>query len=67
MVTDRLFRRLRKLIRAEDTLAEAADRAGVDEKTVRKYRDSGPLRRRGSAGTPDGGTDPVKKFNSCRS
>ena len=29
MVTDRLFRRLRKLIQTEDTLAKAADKAGV--------------------------------------
>lgn len=43
MVTDRLFRRLRKLIQTEGTLAKAADRAGVDEKTARKYRDSDPL------------------------
>jgi len=43
MVTDRLFRRLRKLIQTEDTLAQAADKAGVDEKTARKYRDSDPL------------------------
>ena len=40
MVTDRMFRRLRKLIQAENTLAQAADKAGVDEKTARKYRDS---------------------------
>ena len=43
MVTDRLFRRLRKLIQTEDTLANAADKAGIDEKTARKYRDSGAL------------------------
>jgi hypothetical protein len=43
MVTDRLFRRLRKLIQIEDTLAQAADKAGVDEKTARKYRDSDAL------------------------
>src|SRR4051794_20683824 len=43
MVTDRLFRRLRKLIQTEDTLAQAADKAGVDEKTARKYRDSDTL------------------------
>ena len=43
MVTDRLFRRLRKLIQTEDTLAQAADKAGVDEKTARKYRDSDSL------------------------
>ena len=40
MVTDRLFRRLRKLLQTEDTLANAADKAGIDEKTARKYRDS---------------------------
>ena len=43
MVTDRLFRRLRKLIQTEGTLARAADKAGVDEKTARKYRDSDRL------------------------
>jgi hypothetical protein len=43
MVTDRQFRRLRKLIQSEDTLAQAADKAGVDEKTARKYRDSDAL------------------------
>jgi len=40
MVTDRLFRRLRKLLQTEDTLANAADKAGIDEKTARKYRDA---------------------------
>ena len=40
MVTDRQFRRLRKLLQTEDTLANAADRAELDEKTARKYRDS---------------------------
>ena len=40
MVTDRQFRRLRKLLQTEATLANAADRAEVDEKTARKYRDS---------------------------
>jgi hypothetical protein len=43
MVTDRLFRRLRKLLQTETTLANAADKAGVDEKTARKYRDSDRL------------------------
>jgi Integrase core domain len=43
MVTDRLFRRLRKLIQTEGTLANAADKAGIDEKTARKYRDSDSL------------------------
>ena len=40
MVTDRQFRRLRKLLQTESTLANAADRAELDEKTARKYRDS---------------------------
>src|SRR6478672_11646063 len=40
MVTDRQFRRLRKLLQTESTLANAAGRAEVDEKTARKYRDS---------------------------
>ncbi len=43
MVTDRLFRRLRKLLQTETTLANAADKAGVDDKTARKYRDSDRL------------------------
>ena len=43
MVTDRLFRGLRKLIQTEDTLANAADQAGIDEKTARMYRDSDAL------------------------
>src|SRR3984957_3661626 len=43
MLTDRQFRRLRKLIQTEDTLAQAADKASVDEKTARKYRDSDSL------------------------
>src|SRR5512142_3141991 len=43
MVTDRLFRRLRTLLQTEDTLAQAADKAGIDEKTARKYRDSDRL------------------------
>src|SRR5262249_61462750 len=43
MVTDRQFRRLRKLPQTEPTLATAADKAGVDEKTARKYRASDRL------------------------
>jgi hypothetical protein len=43
MVTDRQFRRLRKLLQTKTTLAKAADKAGVDEKTARKYRDSDRL------------------------
>src|SRR5512144_2251949 len=43
MVTDRQFRRLRKLFQTETTLAKAADKAGVDEKTARKYRNSDRL------------------------
>jgi hypothetical protein len=40
MLTDRQFRRLRTLFQTESTLAGAADRAEVDVKTARKYRDS---------------------------
>src|SRR3954451_24391974 len=40
MATDRQFRTLRKWLQTEPTLANAADRAEVDEKTARKYRDS---------------------------
>jgi hypothetical protein len=40
MVTDRQFRRLRKLLQTETTLAKAAVKARIDEKTARKYRDS---------------------------
>jgi len=43
MVTDRQFRRLQKLLQTETTLANAADKAGIDEKTARKYRDSDRL------------------------
>src|SRR5512143_2311143 len=43
MVTDRLFRRMRTLLQTETTLAQAADKAGLDEKTARKYRDSDRL------------------------
>ena len=40
MLTDRQFWRLRTLLQIESTLANAADKAGIDEKTARKYRDS---------------------------
>ena len=43
MVTDRQVRRLMKLIQQEKTLATAAAKAGMDEKTARKYRNSGQL------------------------
>ena len=43
MVTDRQFRRLRTFLQTESTLTKAADRAELDEKTVRKYRDSDAL------------------------
>ena len=43
MVTDAQVRRLMKLIQTEDTLAVAAAKAGMDEKTARKYRDAGQL------------------------
>ena len=43
MVTDGQARRLMKLIQKEKTLATAAAKAGMDEKTARKYRDTGKL------------------------
>jgi len=41
MVTDQQFRRLIVLTQKERTLAAAAAKAGMDEKTARKYRDAG--------------------------
>ena len=38
MVTDRQVRRLMKLIPSEATLVQAASKAGMDEKTARKYQ-----------------------------
>jgi transposase len=38
MVTDRQVRRLMKLLQSEETLAAAAIKSGMDEKTARKYR-----------------------------
>src|SRR5437879_4415094 len=38
MVTDQQYWRLMKLQRTEKTLAKAAAKAGMDEKTARKYR-----------------------------
>jgi hypothetical protein len=43
MVTDRQVRILMKLINKEETLAAAAAKAGMDEKTARKWRDCGML------------------------
>jgi hypothetical protein len=43
MLTDRQFRRLRKVLQTEDTLAKGADQAGVGEKTARKYLDPDAL------------------------
>ena len=43
MVTDIQVRRLMKLIQTEATLAVAAAKAGMDEKTARKYRGTGRL------------------------
>ena len=43
MVTDKQVRRLMKLIKTEKTLATAAAKAGMDEKTARKYRRLGRL------------------------
>jgi hypothetical protein len=39
MVTDQQARRLWKLMKSQETLANAAAKAGMDEKTARKYRD----------------------------
>lgn len=41
MVTDRQFRRLIHLMKNENSLTAAAAKAGMDEKTARKYRDLG--------------------------
>lgn len=43
MVTDRQVRRLMKLMKTEKTLATAAAKAGMDEKTARRYLGSGRL------------------------
>jgi len=43
MVTDRQYGRLMRLIQEEQTLATAAAKAGMDEKTARKYRKLGRL------------------------
>lgn len=43
MVTDRQVKRLMNLLQSGKTLSLAADKAGMDEKTARKYRDSGQL------------------------
>ena len=43
MVTDAQVRRLMSLIQSEETIAIAAAKAGMDEKTARKYRCTGRL------------------------
>src|SRR3989337_2904718 len=43
MVTDQQVRRLWRLMASEKTMAGAAAKAGMDEKTGRKYRDLGKL------------------------
>jgi hypothetical protein len=43
VVTDQQVRRLRKLMQTEKTKAAAADKAGMDEKTARKYLRTGKL------------------------
>ena len=43
MVTDAQVKRLMRLIQTEETLAIAATKAGMDEKTARKYRDAEQL------------------------
>jgi hypothetical protein len=37
MITNRQYRRLRKLMHTEKTMAEAAAKSRMDEKTARKY------------------------------
>ncbi len=63
MVTDRLFRRLRKLLQTETTLANAADKAGLDHKTARKYRRLGELPSEGRSPIP-GGPGPTRSPTS---
>ncbi len=43
MVTDRRVKRLWRVLSSGKTLAQAADKANMDEKTARKYRDLGRL------------------------
>jgi len=43
MVTDQQVRRLMKMMQTEKTFGSAAAKAGMDEKTARKYRDLGKL------------------------
>jgi len=43
MVTDQQVRRLKKLMQSEKTKLKAADKAGMDEKTARKYLKLGRL------------------------
>jgi hypothetical protein len=43
MVTDRQVKRLWRVLSSGKTLAQAADKANMDEKTARKYRDLGRL------------------------
>ncbi len=43
MATDQQVRMLWKLMASEMTMASAAAKAGMDEKTARKYRDLGKL------------------------
>ena len=43
MMTDRQVKRLRRALIFGKTLAQSADKANMDEKTARKYRDNGRL------------------------
>ena len=43
MVTDRQVKRLWRVLSSGKTLAQAADKANMDEKTARKYREFGRL------------------------
>ena len=41
MITKQQYRRLMSLLTSKNTLQAAADKAGMDVKTARKYRDAG--------------------------
>ena len=43
MITDNQARKLMKYLQEEKTLELAAVKSGMDEKTARRYRDSGKL------------------------
>ena len=41
MISNQLYRRFMSLLQSEETLQSAADKAGIDVTTARKYRDAG--------------------------